>query len=1547
LRNSGASWNDSTTNPGNLSAFTFNWGPIGSALNYSKQTGGFYQLGAGSVAVYNPSYVVDYSVRNTTVVDANPRIISNIIANQNNRTLLSVQDDPNSTPGGRKNPLSGKTNPLAYNGYFTMVGQFFDHGLDFVRKGKDGVVITPILPGDPLYLDPAIYPNAKNYFTTSRTNTVAGESINAVSPHVDLSQAYGSVFSHTVLLKEWKIIPGNIIATGYLLAHENKVSSNGAVTSLDGGQPNWNDIKANAAKLGLTLRDYNVNDIPQLRQNVDGSLYQDPTTHQAFFVAKHNISGATVYIQDTSKSALAAANLTLVTTERAFLTDQAAYALAPAVASPSFPPGFPILTADGDNPVGYNAYMQAFFTSAGYGSFNGIGEHYISGDGRTNENIGLTAIHEVFHNEHERNVDIIKNIGQFADNGNGTWTAINDQGGTDIWTGEQLFQSAKILTEGTYQHLIFQEFARKYSPNIDNFDKFDITLNPNISSEFAMAVYRLGHSQLTETVQRGVKDPVTGKITLVNDTLFDDFLNPGAYKTGMNGTAAEIAIGMSLQTGNAIDEWTTNTLRNQLVKTKEDLATRNLVRGRDSGTPSLNDTRASLYAQTGMLELKPYASWNEFKNNLTRSEATKEFIMAYAHDAILTNTDSRYVTAIQNAIGSAIAIPTTLAQWGAFQLTYKDTPATTYVVGDIVQGVPITAASPLLGFDKTPTIDGLYTKALKAAATVALQDSAFMNGGNKDFWNIDLWIGGLAEGKVKGGMLGSTFDAIFATQMSHLQNGDRFYYLSRFKLAANFLEELDAQLFSDIVMRNTGAKHLYSDIFSVPDSVVEMSDYVKSAANTYASVSDLVNAVNAPGSQILAGWVGNTFYSNPGNYKDSRGLINQNGSGNSSEVVGGTDAAESINSAGGNDTAWGDGGDDTIDGGSGFNYLHGGEGHDIIRQSNNGKMWGDAGNDSIYGGNGDEDIFGGIGNDLLLGNGNDDEISGGQGNDVIYGDNPNDSSAGGNDDLDGDDGNDFIWGQLGNDTIKGGEGQDTAGFKGISSNYTIEGRDLANNIWAKDLNRDGFIAVEDLTGQDGRDLVKGIELLQFADQSVRIGGAPNISLSAIGTVGSANLAVSLTDPGVANSPSYSYQWYSSTDSGVTSTAITVATLATRNNVSNSLSRVVVNYSDLSGSGALTSSWVQVGDVGNNTLTGSIAANDILIGLDGNDNLIGGAGDDTMDGGAGNDILDSHGDSIGIDSLSGGTDDDTYGVYNSATTIVENAGEGNDTVWTAVNYTLSANIENMYLVGAITGIGNADNNSIFGYGADKHIINGADGNDSLYGGTGVDILNGGADNDYLNGGLGADSLNGGTGNDVLDGSGDSAGLDTFAGETGDDTYGVYNSDTIIIEDAGAGNDSVWTAVSYTLAANVEALYLTGDTNGTGNAGANIIYGYGVGNNIIDGGDGIDNLFGGAGNDTFILSKTSADNIGDFGIGTDQLQISASAFGGGLVAGLALTSDQIRVGATNTADTVDQRFIFDTTNGDLFFDVDGNAASIAIKIGNLSGTPSLNTGSFVIV
>ena len=73
------------------------------------------------------------------------------------------------------------------------------------------------------------------------------------------------------------------------------------------------------------------------------------------------------------------------------------------------------------------------------------------------------------------------------------------------WDGERLFQAAKFGTEMQYQHLVFEEFARKIQPNIDVFlvpQGYDATINPAIVAEFAHVVYRFGHSMLTESIDR-------------------------------------------------------------------------------------------------------------------------------------------------------------------------------------------------------------------------------------------------------------------------------------------------------------------------------------------------------------------------------------------------------------------------------------------------------------------------------------------------------------------------------------------------------------------------------------------------------------------------------------------------------------------------------------------------------------------------------------------------------------------------------------------------------------------------------------------------------------------------------------------------------------------------------------------------------------------------------------------------------------------------------------------------------------------------------------
>jgi Ca2+-binding RTX toxin-like protein len=156
---------------------------------------------------------------------------------------------------------------------------------------------------------------------------------------------------------------------------------------------------------------------------------------------------------------------------------------------------------------------------------------------------------------------------------------------------------------------------------------------------------------------------------------------------------------------------------------------------------------------------------------------------------------------------------------------------------------------------------------------------------------------------------------------------------------------------------------------------------------------------------------------------------------------------------------------------------------------------------------------------------------------------------------------------------------------------------------------------------------------------------------------------------------------------------------------------------------------------------------------------------------------------------------------------------------------------------------------------------------------------------------------------------SQGADTMAGLGGSDTYVVNNVGDEVVENPNEGaNDTIKSSVSYTLAANVEMLFLTGDASidGSGNAQNNQIYGN-CADNVLDGGAGNDTLYGFGGNDTYIFGTSGGhdtvfDSDGTAG-NTDRLQ-----FGSGIA------SDQLW---------------FRHVGNDLEVDVIGTADFVTIK------------------
>lgn len=132
---------------------------------------------------------------------------------------------------------------------------------------------------------------------------------------------------------------------------------------------------------------------------------------------------------------------------------------------------------------------------------------------------------------------------------------------------------------------------------------------------------------------------------------------------------------------------------------------------------------------------------------------------------------------------------------------------------------------------------------------------------------------------------------------------------------------------------------------------------------------------------------------------------------------------------------------------------------------------------------------------------------------------------------------------------------------------------------------------------------------------------------------------------------------------------------------------------------------------------------------------------------------------------------------------------------------------------------------------------------------------------------------------------------------------------------------------------------------GEAGDDTLSG-GDGDDSLEGDGGNDILTGGAGVDLFVYNGTAdgVDTITDFEVGVDKIQVSAGGFGGGLVAGGAVTfiAGSDPVGAADGG-----VFLYDTDDGRLWFDFDGDdGIGPGIHLATLIGAPNINADNFLV-
>ncbi len=684
----------------------------------------------------------------------------------------------------------------------------------------------------------------------------------------------------------------------------------------------------------------------------------------------------------------------------------------------------------------------------------------------------------------------------------------------------------------------------------------------------------------------------------------------------------------------------------------------------------------------------------------------------------------------------------------------------------------------------------------------------------------------------------------------------------------------------------------------------------------------------------------------------------------------GTAADDVVLAGAGNDTVIGGSGagDDIYDGGTGIDTVYYTSASvamnvDLSRTSDQAFST-QTGTDDLFN---IENVTGGRGADHLTGNRFANVLSGEDNNDTISGGDGTDRLLGGK-------GSDSLSGDNGNDTLEGGDGADTLfGDDDADSLALIMGNGVADEtsqIGVPAAIASGAVAVR---------LERGFSLAN----NTEIAGATTIP----------HLTVNRTSPGGID-----YYTVVAT-AGMTMTFDIDATNTFDSFISlyDAAGGFVASDDDSStteGAGGSTNGFdslltytftvggryfLRVGDypgldpipvgatyrlhlsVGVGTPVASNPGNDRLFGGDGGDRIYGSAGDDFLSGG------------LGADLLNGGAGIDTADYSDKSAPVSVTLNEANNAIvqLNGVKEDTIRNIENVFggsAVDRLTGDGLAN---LFRGGGGADILNGAGGLDTadysekagavvvtLRGGANTIVNVAGVDEDTIRnienvfGGRSADALTGdgqanlfrgGLGADILDGAG---GRDTadYGDKAASVSVRLDRANDAIVSIGGVDEDTIRNIENIVGGSASDALF--------GDSLANVLSGGGAAD-LLAGRGGNDTLAGGAAADTFLFdaalsAANNIDHIVDFET-ADTIRLENSVFRALTALGtLAQAAFHAAAGAS-TAHDGDDRIVYDTAAGALYYDADGNLAggADAIQFAILDNHAVLTRNDFVIV
>ena len=231
-------------------------------------------------------------------------------------------------------------------------------------------------------------------------------------------------------------------------------------------------------------------------------------------------------------------------------------------------------TLKGNLPFEYQADSEA--SDSGVPQFD-------AGDVRVNENVPLTIMHTIWLRQHNLIV---------------TELAILNP----CWDDERLYQEGRKIVGAMIQIITYKEFLPLifgedgYNTFIGSYPGYSPNTDATIPNSFATAAFRFGHSLIRPEFTRLDKD--NKPLDIGPLSLRDSFFNPLQYF--ISGGTDPILRGLMQDRSREVDAFLNMVLTEQLfaptsIGLGQDLASRNIQRGREHGQPSYRSFQEYCY----------------------------------------------------------------------------------------------------------------------------------------------------------------------------------------------------------------------------------------------------------------------------------------------------------------------------------------------------------------------------------------------------------------------------------------------------------------------------------------------------------------------------------------------------------------------------------------------------------------------------------------------------------------------------------------------------------------------------------------------------------------------------------------------------------------------------------------------------------------------------------------------------------------------------------------------------------------------------------------